>query len=77
MLCPTGAMNSIFSLFPVWLTKSNIHSYRSVITLLVFLIGPLISISYIKIAMFIEFMICSVFGKRVVNVDVNNIIKKK
>ena len=47
MLCPTGAMTSVFSLLPSWIL---FPSYRSIITLLVFVIGPLISITYITAA---------------------------
>ena len=50
MLCPTGAMSSIFSLVPSWVL---FPTYRSVITLLVFLIGPTISFAYISIAKFV------------------------
>ena len=59
MLCPTGAMNSIFSLLPSWLL---FPTYRTIITYLVFIIGPLISFCYIMAAKFVIQLKCAIFS---------------
>ena len=50
MLCPTGAMIEIFKNFPPWMINP---SYRTTLTLGVFLIGTIISYIYIGTATFI------------------------
>jgi hypothetical protein len=50
MLCPTGAMIEIFKNFPPWMINP---SYRTTLTLGVFLIGAIISYLYIGTATFI------------------------
>lgn len=51
MLCPTGAMIEIFKNFPQWMI---FPSYRSTLTLGVFVIGTIISYIYIGTATFIS-----------------------
>ena len=47
MLCPTRAMQSAFSIAPPWVL---FPTYRTLMTLIVFMIGPLISQIYIYAA---------------------------
>ena len=47
MLCPTGAMTTIFQILPRWVLWP---SYRSFLTLLVAILGPLISVGFILLA---------------------------
>lgn len=72
MLCPTGAMTSIFSLVPPWVL---FPSYRSIITLLVFIIGPTISIAYITVAKFVLYLKSILFTNK--NHALNTSNKKK
>jgi hypothetical protein len=51
MLCPTGAMSHIFGLVPRAIV--DIPSYRTLIALIVFLVGTLISYSYYFVALFV------------------------
>ena len=46
MLCPTAAMVSIFALVPKWIIWP---SYRSTLTLAVFLVAPPLSYTYILV----------------------------
>lgn len=71
MLCPTGAMTSVFSLLPSWIL---FPSYRSIITLLVFVIGPLISVAYITAAKFVLY-VKSFFSSQSKS-NINNLNKK-
>lgn len=56
MLCPTGAMVVIFANFPPWFT---FPSYRSTLTIGVFIIGTLISYFYLGLAKVIETLFLS------------------
>ena len=71
MLCPTGAMTSIFSLFPPWVLYPT---YRTIITYLVFIIGPLISLGYMYAANLVLLTKSSLFSTK--KVPVNQSIKK-
>jgi hypothetical protein len=51
MLCPTAAMHTIFPLVPQWLLWP---SYRTTLTLVVFLVGTLISYAYMAAAALIR-----------------------
>ena len=53
MLCPTGAMQSAFSIAPSWVL---FPTYRTLMTLIVFMIGPLISQIYIYAAKFVLYL---------------------
>ena len=64
ILCPTSAMVDIFGLFPKWLF---LPSYRTFMTIAVFLVGTIISYTYIGIAT----MFCNAF------LDVNASTRKK
>ncbi len=44
ILCPTGAMIEIFKLFPSWMF---LPSYRTFMTVAVFLVGAIISYAYL------------------------------
>jgi hypothetical protein len=47
MLCPTAAMLTIFPLLPAWVLWP---SYRSTLTLVVIVVGTLISYFYVAVA---------------------------
>jgi hypothetical protein len=47
MLCPTSAMISIFSTLPSWVT---FPSYRSTLTIVVVILGYILSYSYFFVA---------------------------
>mmetsp|Transcript_8691 Transcript_8691/g.8629 ORF Transcript_8691/g.8629 Transcript_8691/m.8629 type:complete len:302 (+) Transcript_8691:72-977(+) len=53
MLCPTGAMNSIFGQFPPWLL---FPSYRSVMVVLVCIVGSFMAHCYVKISKNVLFL---------------------
>lgn len=65
MLCPTGAMTSMFSLVPKWLLYPT---YRTIITLLVLIIGPAISMAYIYLAKLVLYVKFSLFSMKINNV---------
>ena len=73
MLCPTSAMTSVFSLVPKWVLYPT---YRTIITYLVFIIGPMISIGYMYAAKLVLFTKSLCFSTQK-KVSVNQSIKKQ
>ena len=53
MLCPTGAMEAIFDVVPSWVL---FPTYRTCMTIIVFIIGPIISLIYITAAKFVLYL---------------------
>jgi hypothetical protein len=62
MLCPTGAMHSIFAIVPKWMM---FPSYRTFLNLLVFIVGPTISLVFITAAKVVLFIEKLIFGSPV------------
>jgi hypothetical protein len=71
MLCPTGAMESIFTIIPTWIL---FPSYRTFMTFIVFMIGPVISQFYVSAAKLVLYLKYKLFGP---NHSVQSIEKKK